>query len=104
MGSQNTLNTGICYDLCHDKNAATPFNFTHFGMSEGKQCFCGSDFYEDPAPLTDCGFVCNGREGDLCGGEFRTIIYKVIKDSEPKPIEIAKLILPKIIAPVVKIA
>lgn len=53
-------------------------------MTEGKQCYCGSKYNNEVATRTDCGFLCSGRDGDLCGGNLRTTIF--IINQKPKPI------------------
>jgi hypothetical protein len=75
LGSDNSLTTASCFAQCK----ASGKTFTHFGMSEGKMCFCGTKWDQTRAPESDCGYLCKGRDGDLCGGNFRTLIYKVIK-------------------------
>jgi len=81
MAADNSLTTESCFQACE----ASGKTYTHFGMTEGKQCFCGTSFSKDKAPYSDCGYLCKGRGGDLCGGNFRTLIYKKKKE---KPVVI----------------
>lgn len=82
LGGSNSLTTKSCFDWC-TKSGKT---FTYFGMSEGKQCFCGTSFDPTPAPYSDCGYLCKGRDGDLCGGNFRTLVFKVTPKKQKRVI------------------
>mmetsp|Transcript_16854 Transcript_16854/g.23681 ORF Transcript_16854/g.23681 Transcript_16854/m.23681 type:complete len:716 (-) Transcript_16854:396-2543(-) len=83
-GSFNDLNTEKCSSLCPSEQ------YKFFGLTEGKQCFCGGDFAQDKAAYTDCGYICPGRGGDSCGGKFRTIVYRNTPAPKPIIVEAAK--------------
>lgn len=84
-GADNKMNTNACFEKCK----ATKKDFAYFGLSEGQQCFCGKTWWQEKAPASDCGYVCNQRDGDLCGGKMRTLIYKNTEKVD-KPIMIEK--------------
>lgn len=84
VGAYNNMNTEMCFEKCK----ASGKKFTHFGLTEGAMCKCGTTWNKDVAPASDCGYLCEGREGDLCGGKMRTLVYKVTED--PKPVLIAE--------------
>lgn len=75
-GAHNHMSTEICFDACTNQAANTTVPFDYFGLTEGAQCFCGNTWNQEIAEITDCGRVCNGRDGDLCGGTMRTLVYK----------------------------
>jgi hypothetical protein len=82
-GASNKMTTSICYEKC----VSSGKTFTHFGLTEEQMCYCGTTWYKDRAPASDCGFLCGGRDGDLCGGKQRTLVYE--KTGDPKPVLIA---------------
>jgi hypothetical protein len=76
MGAFSDLNTENCHERCVKKYGD---KFKYFGLSEGKQCYCGNSWKRERARSSDCGLICTGREGDLCGGSFRTNVFKITK-------------------------
>jgi hypothetical protein len=89
MGADNELNVDKCYEKCEKSGK----KYTHFGLTERFQCYCGDDWNKVEAPIGECAYVCNSRTGDLCGGRFRTLVYKrlgsnakpIIVEPRPKP-------------------
>jgi hypothetical protein len=75
-GASEEQNTESCYKNCQKMAGKT---LKYFGLRSGKQCYCGtsSNFAKEVAPLAECGYVCPGRDGDLCGGPMRIIIHEV---------------------------
>jgi hypothetical protein len=76
-GGYSNLNADMCYKKCAARSKKTRTTFEYFGLSEGKQCFCGTDFDREKAPIAECGLLCPGRSGESCGGQFRSLIFKM---------------------------
>lgn len=79
VGAFNNMNTEKCAKACPIEK------YPYFGLTEGKQCFCGGTFNRDPAPYSDCSAICPGRGGESCGGSFRTIVFKNEKEKPLVP-------------------
>ena len=88
-GAELTLE--FCAQLCHD------YNMTLSGAMYGRQCNCGNAFAMSPtkAPDDDCNMPCPGcsvkgackAEGgkEMCGGSYRSSIFKVDCTGAPVP-------------------
>jgi len=80
QGASEEMNTDACYQRCK-KMVGTKLRY--FGLRSGKQCYCADDqlkggkWATEVAPLAECGYVCPGRDGDLCGGPMRIIVHEV---------------------------
>jgi len=80
MTPSNTMSTDKCYQLCEASNKT----YTYFGLTIGSQCYCGTKFWAEKAPYTDCaGKTCNNRKGEPCGEAMRTLIFKKITGEKP---------------------
>lgn len=74
MGSYNKMTIEYCYHKCDQK---TKGKFEYFGLTNGHQCACGDKFYRHPTDYqTDCGLVCKGHAGELCGGDKKYLIFR----------------------------
>ncbi|KAF4976007.1 hypothetical protein FZEAL_7263 [Fusarium zealandicum] len=53
--------------------------FTYAGVEYGGECFCGNAFSAGsvPAPITECGMLCNGNGTEYCGGPNRLNVYQM---------------------------
>lgn len=76
-GGFSNLNADMCYKKCAARAKKKGASYDYFGLSEGKQCFCGTDFDREKAPAAECGILCPGRSGESCGGQFRSRIFKM---------------------------
>lgn len=84
LGSSDDNSIDSCHSKCVAKEKELGEKLYYFGLSEGKQCRCGNNFDWDAwADQSDCGIICSGRDGELCGGNFRWSIYRNV---EAKPI------------------
>jgi hypothetical protein len=76
-GVSNTMNTAKCHTKCVGTDGKNAKGYKFFGLAEGGQCYCSKSMSLPTAPFTDCGFICDGRDGDLCGGKFRVLVYGI---------------------------
>ncbi|KAK6720769.1 hypothetical protein SNK05_003865 [Fusarium graminearum] len=62
-----------CVDACSSGN------FVYAGVEYGGECYCGNTFSDGsvPAPIADCGMLCNGNSSEYCGGPNRLNVYQV---------------------------
>ena len=49
--------------------------YDFFGVSRGKECYCGNDAFGKTGPSDDCNVACTGKEQEICGGEAGVSIY-----------------------------
>ncbi|KAM0415302.1 hypothetical protein ACHAPD_006497 [Fusarium lateritium] len=56
-----------CVDACSSGN------FVYAGVEYGGECYCGNTFTGGsvPAPIAECGMLCNGNSSEYCGGPNR---------------------------------
>ncbi|XP_048254566.1 WSC domain-containing protein 2-like [Haliotis rufescens] len=73
MQNVTDLTTETCMQHCHS------INYIYFGTECTSQCFCGHVIKPGHAKVPDkeCNMPCAGDSSLLCGGYFRTSIYKI---------------------------
>ncbi|KAH7003124.1 WSC domain-containing protein, partial [Fusarium venenatum] len=62
-----------CVDACSSGN------FVYAGVEYGGECYCGNTFTDGsvPAPIAECGMLCNGNSSEYCGGPNRLNVYQL---------------------------
>lgn len=67
----------ICRDWCNEQNGG----YTMFGLENGNQCFCGSEF-RYPLEIVnpgECHVPCPGDAAENCGGYLRMNLWSIQK-------------------------
>jgi hypothetical protein len=69
-----TINAETCDAACAAKN------YTVGGLEAGHGCFCGNQLVPPigpPQPMSDCCTPCIGNVSQVCGGEFKLLVFNV---------------------------
>ncbi|XP_071111449.1 uncharacterized protein [Haliotis cracherodii] len=70
---RTTMTTETCMLNCYG-------NYTHFGVEDGSECFCGDVIKTGYTMKADneCSARCSGNRGTGCGGPWRISIYRIV--------------------------
>ncbi|XP_048257825.1 WSC domain-containing protein ARB_07870-like [Haliotis rufescens] len=76
-GSHLVRDTDLTIETC--KLHCHGINDTHFGVENGRECFCGDVIkgWYRRRPDTECNVPCTGDRSTMCGGDWRMSIYKI---------------------------
>jgi len=80
-GASNSQGPYQCYKECQKAVADKKVkSYTHFGLSNGNQCYCGTSWNQEIAPINDCDRL--NLNGEIVGGNMRSYIYKITPDGK----------------------
>jgi len=64
-----TMTVELCAARCN--------GFSYFGIEFGNECFCGNALGAAAAPESECAMLCDGNNGQYCGGPDRLNVYQI---------------------------
>ncbi|EPE35609.1 Heme-dependent peroxidase [Glarea lozoyensis ATCC 20868] len=70
-----------------DKCAASCAGYVFWGVEYGGECYCGNTLSpgSNPAPDSDCNFICPGDKSQYCGAGNRLSLYRLTNPPSPPP-------------------
>jgi len=81
-GASNSQGPRQCFSECEKAVAAKKVkSYTHFGLSNGNQCYCGDKWNQEIAgSIGECNRL--NKNGEIVGGSMRSYIYEVTKEGK----------------------
>lgn len=76
---RKTMTPTVCFDFCR-----TIPNMLFFGITNGRECYCGPYYQAMASDSTQCDAVCEGETTQMCGGKSKSTVWEMHMCSNTK--------------------